>query len=60
MTARALRRKAASSDAWRNERRPAFHLPANDNGPVVSRRIVAWVMMAAGFAAIAAVIGTGF
>jgi hypothetical protein len=60
MTARALRRKAAPSDTWRKETRPAFHLPANDNSPVISRRLLAWVMLTAGLAAIAVVVGTGF
>jgi hypothetical protein len=60
MTARALRRKPVPSDTWRSERRPAFHMPANDNHPVLSRRLLAWVMITAGLAAFAVVVGSGF
>jgi len=59
MTARALRRKPVPSGTWRTESRPAFHMPANDNHPVISRRLLAWVMIAAGLAAFAVVLGSG-
>jgi hypothetical protein len=60
MTARASLRKFAPQEARLAERRPAFHPPANDNAPMVSRRITAWVLMALGFAAaMAAVLVAG-
>jgi hypothetical protein len=41
------------------EARPAFHPPANDNSPVVSRRLLAWGLMALGFAAMVIVLASG-
>jgi hypothetical protein len=35
-------------------------MPANDNHPVLSRRLLAWVMITAGLAAFAVVVGSGF
>jgi hypothetical protein len=59
MTARAPLRKLAPREKRRAAARPAFHPPANDNSPVMSRRLLAWVLMALGFAAMAIVLATG-
>jgi hypothetical protein len=57
MSAQEPLRKTTPRETPREHRRPAFHLPANDNNPIISRRIVGWVLMALGFlAAMAAVL----
>ena len=55
-TAKSPLRTIAPREAQRTEKGRAFHLPANDNDPMISRRITAWVLMALGFAAAMSVV----
>jgi hypothetical protein len=60
MTARSpLRKSVSPAGGWRVQKRRAFHPPANDNKPAVPGRLLAWTLVALGFAAMAAVIGAG-
>ena len=59
MTARGPLRKTAPRETRWEAKRPAFHPPANDNSPVISRRVLAWVLMALGFAAAMATVLAG-
>lgn len=59
MTGRAPLRKPVPGETPPQDKRPAFQPPANDNAPVMSRRLLAWVLMALGFAAMAVVVAAG-